>query len=97
MGESPKAGRCVGKAWGIFYSSTLYNGQLTADAYLTLKNSGAVTLQVFTSNDPNVTEILAGETKEGIYADILSDGNGFNWLIVVNVNGIDGTVEIGKE
>lgn len=82
---------------------TLYNGQLTADVYLTFKNTGAVALQVFTSNDPNasvppnVTEILAGETKDGIYADILSDGNGFNWLIVVNANGIDGTMEIGKE
>lgn len=82
---------------------TLYNGQLAADSYLSFKNTGAVALQVFTSNDPNasvppnVTEILAGETKDGIYADILSDGNGFNWLIVVNANGIDGTVEIGKE
>ena len=82
---------------------TLYNGQLAADSYLSFKNTGTVSLQVFTSNDPNasvppnVTEITAGETKDGIYADILSDGNGFNWLIVVNPNGIDGKVEIGKE
>ena len=42
---------------------TLYNGQLTADAYLTLKNTGAVALQVFTSNDPNAS--VAPNVTEG--------------------------------
>ena len=82
---------------------TLFAGQLAADSYLKVKNTGAVPLQVFTSSDPNAalptnaTVLAAGDTIDGQYADTLTDGNGFNWLVVVNDNGIDGKVEVGKE
>lgn len=82
---------------------TLFAGQLAADSYLMIKNTGAVPLQVFTSSDPNAalpanaTVLAAGDTIDGQYADTLTDGNGFNWLVVVNDNGIDGKVEVGKE
>lgn len=82
---------------------TLFAGQLAADSYLMIKNTGAVALQVFTSSDPNAalpanaTVLAAGDTIDGQYADTLTDGNGFNWLVVVNDNGIDGKVEVGKE
>ncbi len=82
---------------------TLFAGQLAADSFLKIKNTGAVDLYVFTSSDPNAviptnaTVLAAGSTIDGQYADTLTDGNGFNWLVVVNDGGVDGVVEVGKE
>lgn len=82
---------------------TLFAGQLAADSFLKIKNTGAVDLYIFTSSDPNAvvpagaTVLTAGNTIDGQYADTLTDGNGFNWLVVVNDGGVDGAVEVGKE
>lgn len=82
---------------------TLFAGQLASDSYLAIKNTGAVPLHVFTSSDPNAalstaaTVLAAGDSIDGAYADTLTDGSGFNWLVVLNDGGIDGKVEVGKE
>jgi hypothetical protein len=57
---------------------------------------------VFTSSDSNAvlpidyTEILPTETHT-FYANEPSDGNGFNWLIVVNDASQDAKCETGVE
>ncbi len=68
----------------------LYQNELTANSYLVIKNTGLVPITVYTSNDPNApvpidaTIIQPNDTLNGIYAEALSDGNGYSGLIVAN-------------
>ena len=73
----------------------LYNGELTIDSYLVIKNTGTVPIAVYTSNDPNATMpidatiIQPNDTLNGIYAEALTDGNGYSGLIVVNNDSVN--------
>ncbi len=68
----------------------LHNGQLDDDSYLIIENTGDVPIHVFTSNDTNAplpidaTIIPEKDILNGIYAEALSDGNGYASLIIVN-------------
>lgn len=81
----------------------LYNGQLTAQSYITIKNTGSVPLKIFTTTDNNatlpddVTTVAIGSTY-GFYANEESNDNmGYNWLVVVNDEGTNGKFEAHKE
>ena len=73
----------------------LYKDELTVDSYLVIKNTGVVPITVYTSNDPNAAMpidaiiIQPNDTLNGIYAEALTDGNGYSGLIVVNNDGIN--------
>lgn len=73
----------------------LYNGELTDNSYLVIKNTGNVPITVYTSNDPNAatpidaTVISPNDTLNGIYAEALTDGNGYSGLIVVNNDSVN--------
>ncbi|MFN0199899.1 MAG: hypothetical protein ACKVTZ_00175 [Bacteroidia bacterium] len=81
---------------------TLFDGQLTDESYLTIKNTSGGELLVFTSANPTATapldalHLLAGESLS-FYANEYEDGSGFNWLIVQNEQSSDLTFEVGKE
>lgn len=73
----------------------LYNGELTDNSYLVVKNVGNVPVSVYTSNDPNAvtpidaTVVPPNDTLNGIYAEALTDGNGYSGLIVVNNDAVN--------
>lgn len=81
---------------------TLFDGLLTANSFITLKNTGNTVLKVFTTNDasavaPNdITELGVGE-KQQFYANELSDGLGYNWLVIINSSNSEAKLEAGKE
>ena len=80
---------------------TLFSGQLSANSYLTLRTKSQYAVKVFSSSDTNAAipidalQLNASQT-ENLYANELSDGNGFNWLILVNETGADIEVEVAK-
>ena len=82
---------------------TMYAGQLNNNSYLVIKNTGTIPLLVFTSNDIaaavpfDAYALQPNEILDGVYADALSDGNGFATLIIVNQESNDGKCEVGKE
>ncbi len=73
----------------------LYNGELTDDSYFVVKNTGNVPITVYTSDDPNAATpidaavILPNDTLNGIYAEALTDGNGYSGMIVVNNDSVN--------
>lgn len=78
------------------------NGKLLASNNLTLKNTGTTPLVFFTSNDINATlpidaMVLQPNESQTAFADELSDGNGFSWLIVVNSTAVDGVCGVAIE
>lgn len=81
---------------------TLFDGLLTANSFITLKNTGNTILKVFTTNDAaavapsDVMELGVGE-KYSFYAAELTDGLGYNWLVIVNDSNSEAKLEAGKE
>ncbi len=77
-------------------------GQLKGSDSLSLRNTGAVPLSCFTSNDingniPIDALILQPNEEQVLFADELSNGNGLAWLIVANLqSNLTGTCEVGK-
>ena len=81
--------------------ATLY-GQLTAGDSIVLHNTGTVAITCFTSNDVNGNApvdalILQAGDQQTAFADELSNGNGFSWLILINNDtSLSGACEVGK-
>lgn len=81
--------------------ATLF-GQLTASDSITLKNTGSVPITCFTSNDVNAsapidTLVLQAGEEQTAFADELSNGNGFSWLILMNTDvAVGGSCGVGK-
>lgn len=81
--------------------ATLY-GQLSASESITIRNTGSVPISCFTSNDisanaPIDALILQPNEEQTAFADELSNGNGFSWLILLNPDAaIAGSCEVGK-
>lgn len=81
--------------------ATLF-GQLVAGDTITLKNTGTVPLTCFCSNDVNANApidalVLQAGEEQMAFADELSNGNGFSWLILVNPDAeMNGTCGVGK-
>ncbi|MGL4364771.1 MAG: hypothetical protein ACRCSB_06165 [Bacteroidales bacterium] len=86
---------------GASSRATLY-GQLAAGNAMTLRNTGTVAIHCFTSNDVNGNPaidslVLQPNEEQTVFADELSNGNGFSWLILVNNDAtITGKCEVGK-
>lgn len=81
---------------------TIFEGKLTANSHVHLKNSGGVALRVFTSSDANApipddALTLEAGASGSFYSTELSDGNGYNWLIVVNENSLGGRLRSAVE
>lgn len=80
----------------------LYDGQLTANSFITLKNTGTTPLRVFSSADTNALlpddalEVLPDQTQS-FYSTEVSNGDGFNWLILVNETPQGAVCEVAKE
>lgn len=81
--------------------ATLF-GQLTASNSITLKNTGSVSITCFTSNDVNASApidalVLQAGDEQTAFADELSNGNGFSWLILMNTDAaVGGSCGVGK-
>ena len=73
----------------------LHNGQLDDNSYLVIENTGNVPIYAYTSNDNNAsvpidaTIININNKLDGIFAEALSDGNGYSTLIIANQNKIN--------
>lgn len=86
---------------GASQRATLY-GQLTNENEITIENTGSVAITCFTSNNVNAAVPLdplilqAGESQT-LFADELSDGNGYSWLIIINQDSsIIASCKVGK-
>ena len=80
---------------------TLFDGQLSANSFITFRIKGQGAVKVFSSSDTNAAlpsdALTIGSAQEEIfYANELSDGNGFNWLLVVNETGANVEIEVAK-
>lgn len=81
--------------------ATLF-GQLTAGDAITLKNTGSVPITCFTTNDVNASApidalVLQAGEEQTAFADELSNGNGFAWLILMNTDAaVGGSCGVGK-
>lgn len=81
---------------------TLFDGQLTANSFITIKNTGTVALRVFSSADANALppddalEVLPDQTQS-FYSNEVSNGDGFNWLIILNETPREAVCEVAKE
>ena len=81
--------------------ATLF-GQLVAGDSITISNTGTVPISCFTCNDVNGNVpvdalILQPGESQTAFADELSNGNGFSWLILLNTDAaISGTCGVGK-
>lgn len=81
--------------------ATLF-GQLGAGDSITIKNTGTVAISCFTSNDVNGNApvdalILQPNEEQTAYADELSNGNGFSWLLLLNNDAVtSSTCGVGK-
>ncbi len=81
--------------------ATLF-GQLAAGEAITIKNTGTVSITCFTCNDVNGNApidalILQANEEQTLYADELSNGNGFSWLILENPNAsVSASCGVGK-
>jgi hypothetical protein len=81
--------------------ATLF-GQLVAGDSITISNTGTVPISCFTCNDVNGNApvdalILQPGESQTAFADELSNGNGFSWLILLNTDAaISGTCGVGK-
>ena len=90
-----------GHSIGANSRATLF-GQLTATDSITLNNTGSVPITCFTSNDVNATApidalVLQAGEQQTAFADELSDGNGFAWLILMNTDAaVGGSCGVGK-
>ena len=81
---------------------TIFEGKLTANSHVNLKNTGSVGLRVFSSSDanasvPNDALTLEAGASGSFYSTELSDGQGYNWLIVVNENAVAGRLRSAVE
>ncbi|MFN0202971.1 MAG: hypothetical protein ACKVTZ_15715, partial [Bacteroidia bacterium] len=81
---------------------TLFDGQLTANSYISLKVKSAGNVKVFSSADTNAAlpnDALEANSAEeqAFYANEVSDANGFNWLILVNEGTSEIQIEVAKE
>ena len=80
----------------------LFKGQLKASNSLIIKNIGTVAITCFTSNNDQATPpidalILAPNQSQTVFADELSDGNGFDTLILLNNDISNGLCAIALE
>lgn len=102
--RAPKSNNSVSlKAYKISAGAriSVFEGQLTNTAYLTLRNTGTQPVAYFTTSNPandapaEVSILTAGATAE-FYASEETDGSGFNWLVLLNTTLADAVTEIGK-
>lgn len=81
---------------------SLFDGKLNDNSFVTVKNTGGISIFAFTANNPNAItpatamEIGVGETVS-FYASEISDGSGSNWLIIVNDSLASVNFEVAKE
>ncbi len=81
--------------------ATLF-GQLSNDTSITIRNTGSIPITCFTSNDINANVpidalVLQAGDEQTAFADELSNGNGFSWLILMNTDiSLSVSCEVGK-
>lgn len=80
---------------------SLFDGQLSVNSFITCRIKGQGIVKVFSSNDNNATPpldalIVSNAQEESFYANEVSDGTGFNWLVIVNESGNNIEIEIAK-
>jgi hypothetical protein len=102
-GNSSNGGNPVLQSHTIGANSraTLF-GQLVASDSIRIDNTGTTTIICFTSNDVNANApidalVLQAGDSQTFFADELSNGNGFSWLILTNPDtAMSATCELAK-